>query len=164
MLSSLPAAALSFPGSFLAISTSHLASNMRLKLGTITMSFLPLFALTARSGSPEARKRGFCYVPGSRMLENDRIWTEQPRTLSWNYTYTSSPPERFRGLSKDGFEFVPMLGGAPSDINDMAFLNTVRESLASDGVNISNVLAFNEPDISGHGGSNFSPAYGAQFG
>lgn len=56
-----------------------------------------------------------------------------------------------------------MLWGAPSDINDTAFLNTVR-SLANDRVKISNVLAFNEPDISEHGGSNASPAYGAQIG
>lgn len=53
--------------------------------------------------------------------------------------------------------------GCPLHINDKAFLNTVR-SLANDGVKISNVLDFNEPEKSGHGGSNSSPAYGAQFG
>lgn len=55
-----------------------------------------------------------------------------------------------------------MLWGAPSDINNTAFLNTVG-SLADGGLKVSNVLAFNnEPDISGHGGSTVSPAHGAQ--
>lgn len=54
-----------------------------------------------------------------------------------------------------------MLWGAPSDINDMSFLNTVR-GLSDEGMRISNVLTFNEPDISEYGGSNVTPAFGAQ--
>lgn len=123
---------------------------MRLKLSIITPALVHFFAVTARSGSPEARKRGLCYALDSRTPEDDRIWTKQPWALSWDYTYTSSPPETFRGLAKDGFEFVPMLWGGLSNINNTAFPNTVR-SLANDSLQISNVLAFlafNEPDIS----------------
>lgn len=123
----------------------------------ITPALVSFFAVTARSGSPKARKRGLCYVPDSRTPEDDRIWTKQPRALSWYYIDTSSPPEIFRGLAKDGFEFVPMLWGAPSNIDNTAFLNTVR-SLSNDSLQISNVLAFNEPDVSGHGASNVNPA------
>lgn len=55
-----------------------------------------------------------------------------------------------------------MLWGAPSDISDTSFLNSIR-GLVNDGIRISNVLAFNEPDMSEYGGSNVSPAYGAQI-
>lgn len=120
-----------------------------------------LLALTGRSESTELTKRGLCYVPDSRTPEDDRIWTEQPRRLSWYYTYNSSPPEIFRRISQDEFEFVPMLWGAPTDVNDRSFLNTVR-GLAKDGIKISNVLTFNEPDMSEYGGSNVSPSHGAQ--
>ena len=100
-------------------------------------------------------------MPDPRTPEDDHIWTEEPGKLSWYYSYTSTPPKSFRGLSQEGFKFVPMLWGAPSDINDTSFLNTIRD-LADDSIKISNVLTFNEPDLSAYGGSNVSPAYGAQ--
>lgn len=135
---------------------------MRLKIRTITLCLVSLFALNGRAGSTKSAKRGLCYVPDSRTPEDDRIWTDHRGELSWYYSYTPTPPETFRGSSQDSFEFVPMLWGAPSDVNDTSFFSTVRD-LANEGIKISNVLTFNEPDMSGHGGSNVSPAYGAQI-
>ncbi|KAG6353295.1 hypothetical protein INS49_007536 [Diaporthe citri] len=54
-----------------------------------------------------------------------------------------------------------MLWGGPSDINDTSFLNTVK-GLVNNGTKISNVLTFNEPEMSENGGSNVSPGYGAR--
>ena len=130
-------------------------------MGTIPMALLSIFALINLSESTKSTKRGLCYVPNSRTPEDDRIWTEQPGELSWYYTYTSSPPEAFRSSPQDSFEFVPMLWGAPSDINDTTFLKTIK-GLSNDGIKVSNLLTFNEPDMSAYGGSNVSPAHGAQ--
>lgn len=54
-----------------------------------------------------------------------------------------------------------MFEDAPSDINDVSYLNTVQ-GFADDGIRIFKFLTFSEPDKSAHGGSNISPAYGAQ--
>lgn len=134
---------------------------MRLKLGAVTPKVASLFILIDRFGSTVSTKRGLCYVPNPNTPEDDRIWTEQPGRLSWYYSYTPTPPQAFRGASQHNFEFVPMLWGAPSDINDTSFLNSVR-GLVNYGTKVSNVLTFNEPDMSGYGGSDVSPAYGAQ--
>lgn len=135
---------------------------MRLKVGTIPAVLLSVFVLAGRSGSTKGTKRGLCYVPNSRTPEDDPIWTEQPGKLSWYYTYTPSPPEVFRGSTQDSFEFVPMLWGASPDVNDTSFLDIVK-GLVNRGIKISNVLTFNEPEMSAFGGSNVSPADGAQI-
>jgi hypothetical protein len=109
---------------------------MRSNLGTIPTVLVSWLALITRSGSTQSTKRGLCYVPDPSTPEDDHIWTEQPGKLSWYYSYTSTPPKSFRGLSQESFEFVPMLWGAPSDINDISFLNTVK-GLTDDGIKIS---------------------------
>ncbi|CAK7240957.1 MAG: hypothetical protein STHCBS139747_002414 [Sporothrix thermara] len=56
-----------------------------------------------------------------------------------------------------------MLWGAPSSTSDTTFLTNVKALIAK-GVNVSHVLAFNEPEISAdYGGSNVEPSVAAKL-
>lgn len=93
-------------------------------------------------------KRGLCYVSSSDASTDDSIWDSTGSDLTWYYNYGASPTTEYDGK----LEFVPMLWGAPSSDTDMTFYNTVK-GLIDGGMNISYVLAFNEPDGCASGGS-----------
>ncbi|EOO00167.1 putative glycoside catalytic core protein [Phaeoacremonium minimum UCRPA7] len=120
-----------------------------------TLAILP--AASADSSS----KRGLCFVPNAKWPQDNYIWTRSPSDLTWYYNYGPSPSPVYNNLTQQDFEFVPMLWGAPSDVNDTTFLTTVK-NLVDQGTNITNVLTFNEPDMATSGGSSVDPSFGAQ--
>jgi hypothetical protein len=122
---------------------------------------LLLLAMAMYTDATQFSKRGLCFVPNSTTPQDDFIWTERPSAMTWYYNYAPLPSHVFANLTQDEFEFVPMLWGAPENINDTAFLDTVQ-AIVKNGTRISNVLTFNEPDLSQWGGSGVDPAFGAQ--
>lgn len=64
----------------------------------------------------------------------------------WYYNYQAEPSPVFDDLPQSDFEFVPMLWGKPDDKDDTSFLKTVEGLVDARKINITNVLAFNEPD------------------
>jgi len=67
-------------------------------------------------------------------------------------------------MPQSQFEFVPMMWGAPSSLDDTSFLSTVKGLIKDQGVNITNVLSFNEPDGPfAYGGSNIEPSAAAKL-
>jgi hypothetical protein len=85
-------------------------------------------------------KRGLVYIPNKKYPGDDSIWTSQGSDLTWYYTYAAYPIDTY---TKADWEFVPMLWGNPSSPG--TFASTV-EGYKNQGVNISNILGFNEPD------------------
>ncbi len=124
------------------------------------LAALPSFVVpVAATASP---KRGLIFIPNTTTRQDDRIWVTKPTDLTWYYSYGTSPDSTYQDIPQSEFEFVPMLWGAPGNVQDTSFLSTVR-SLKDQGVNIKNVLSFNEPDGPFEwGGSNVSPAIAAQ--
>lgn len=124
--------------------------------------YLPLLlALATYSAATANSKRGLCFVPNSTTPQDDFIWTNKPSYLNWYYNYEPSPSHVFENITQDTVEFVPMLWGAPDHINDTTFLGIIRATVKN-GAGIRNVLTFNEPEMSQHGGSGVDPAFGAQ--
>ncbi|KUI64180.1 Alkali-sensitive linkage protein 1 [Cytospora mali] len=124
-------------------------------------SLLFILALITYAQATPVSKRGLCFVPNSTTPQDDFIWTNQPSTLTWYYNYASSPSHVFANITQEQLEFVPMLWGAPANINDTIFLDTVK-AMINNGINIRNVLTFNEPEMSQYGGSGVDPAIGAE--
>ncbi|KAK5244714.1 hypothetical protein LTR16_007514, partial [Cryomyces antarcticus] len=119
----------------------------------LTTTLLPLLiaSLSTLTSATTSSKRGLVYVPSKNANEakDDQIWISGSSDLTWYYNYGASPSAVFNGH----LNFVPMLWGAPASNTDMTFYNTVK-GLIDSGVNISYVLAFNEPDGASNGGSN----------
>ncbi|TKA78608.1 hypothetical protein B0A49_02699 [Cryomyces minteri] len=119
----------------------------------LTTTLLPLLlaSLPTLTSATTSSKRGLVYVPSKNANEakDDQIWISGSSDLTWYYNYGASPSAVFNGH----LNFVPMLWGAPASNTDMTFYNTVK-GLIDSGVNISYVLAFNEPDGASNGGSN----------
>ncbi len=91
------------------------------------------------------------------------IWTRRPSDLTWYYNYGPTPSPVYNNISQSDFEFVPMLWGRPSDPSDTTFLKTITQLVKDKGLNITNVLSFNEPDgPSQWGGSDIDPDVAAQ--
>jgi hypothetical protein len=110
-------------------------------------------------------KRGLAYTPNNRSLypEDSYVWTRQPSDLTWYYDYVSYPISTYSNLSQSAFEFVPMMGWAPTDPSDTEFLKNVTSLIKDHGINIKNVMTFNEPDLGIQGGgSQVDPAFGAK--
>lgn len=116
-------------------------------------SFTAASILLAAASTPLAlaqttsSKRGLVYIP-SNDPQDDSIWDSSTSDLTWYYNYDATPTSEYDGK----LQFVPMLWGAPSSDTDDTFLNTVT-GLINGGMNISYVLAFNEPDGCDDGGS-----------
>lgn len=107
------------------------------------MLSIPLISSTA---SP---KRGLCHVPSSNHPTDDDIWDAPGTDLTWYYNYQSSPSPAY---ASSVLQFVPMAWGMSA--SSPSFLDTVNK-LIDDGMNITYVLGFNEPDGStSTGGSN----------
>ncbi|SPQ24097.1 5f230f73-11bd-4124-9abb-0e3001b172c7 [Thermothielavioides terrestris] len=117
----------------------------------------------AAAGPLASPKRGLAFTPNATTREDDSIWVTKPSDLTWYYNYKSSPESVFSHLPQSQFEFVPMLWGAPSSLDDATFLTTVKGLIQDGGVNVTHVLSFNEPDGSfADGGSNIEPAAAAR--
>lgn len=120
-------------------------------------------ALLIASASAANSKRGLVFTPNSTFPNDAYIWTAPPTSLTWYYNYEALPSQIFSNVSQADFEFVPMLWGAPSDINDKSFYNTIKDLIDERHVNITNILTFNEPDGPNvHGGSDMDPEVAAQ--
>ncbi|CAK3907252.1 glycoside hydrolase family 128 [Lecanosticta acicola] len=90
-------------------------------------------------------KRGLIYVQ-TENVKDDHFWTSNTTDLTWYYNYQATPTS---DMDHSRLQFVPMLwGSADSD----TFYSTVK-GLHDGGMNISAVLAFNEPDGCTDGGS-----------
>lgn len=75
---------------------------------------------------------------------------------------TSNGTTTTKTIPQDRFEFVPMMWGVGDDASDTTFINNVK-SLIDDGVNITHVLGFNEPNaMIDVGGSKFDPKTAAE--
>ena len=121
-------------------------------------SFIAPVAATSSS------KRGLVFTPNSTTRADDKIWVQKPSDLTWYYNYKPSPDSTYSDLPQSQFEFVPMMWGAPSSTSDTTFLSTVKGLIKDQGINITNVLSFNEPDGPySWGGSNMEPATAAQI-
>ncbi|KAL1843224.1 hypothetical protein VTJ49DRAFT_2555 [Mycothermus thermophilus] len=119
-------------------------------------------ALLAALPGAAASKRGLVFTPNSTTRSDDKIWVQKPTTLTWYYNYKPEPEATYEHLPQSEFEFVPMMWGAPSTIDDTSFVTTIK-NLIKKGINITNVLSFNEPDGPFvYGGSNMEPSVAAQ--
>ncbi len=128
-------------------------------LATLSSFIVP----TAAVGPLSSPKRGLVFTPNETTRADDAIWTQKPSDLTWYYTYEPVPDSTFDSIAQSEFEFVPMLWGAPQNLDNTSFLTTVRSLIKDKGVNITNVLSFNEPDGPFmYGGSNIAPADAAQ--
>ncbi|AEO58398.1 glycoside hydrolase, catalytic core [Thermothelomyces thermophilus ATCC 42464] len=109
-------------------------------------------------------KRGLVFTPNVTAPADDKIWIEEPTTLTWYYNYGPNPESVYQDVPQSEFEFVPMMWGAPDSLDDTSFLSTVKSLIKSKGINITNVLSFNEPDGSfEYGGSQIEPSTAAQL-
>jgi hypothetical protein len=118
--------------------------------------------LTARTaaGPLASPKRGLAFTPNATTPQDNSIWIQEPTDLTWYYNYKPTPESIYEDSK---LEFVPMLWGAPSNLDDTSFLSTVKTLIEDRGINITHVLSFNEPDGPfAYGGSNMQPAAAAQ--
>jgi hypothetical protein len=122
-----------------------------------------VLATTAAAGPLYSTKRGLVFIPNNTTPADDTIWITKPTDLTWYYNYQPSPAPAFNDIPQSQFEFVPMLWGAPSSLDDTSFLSTVKSLIQDQKTNISHVLTFNEPDGAvAYGGSNIQPSDAAQ--
>jgi hypothetical protein len=101
---------------------------------------LTLLCCVIRCSGSRSGKRGLVYIPNKNYPGDDSIWTSSGSDLTWYYTYAAYPIDTY---TKAGWEFVPMLWGAPSTPGTFA---TTVKGFKNQGVNISSILGFNEPD------------------
>ncbi|KXX79392.1 Alkali-sensitive linkage protein 1 [Madurella mycetomatis] len=126
------------------------------------LAVLPLAVSTA-AGPLSSPKRGLVFTPNEATRPDDTIWIQEPTSLTWYYNYKPEPEPEYQDIAQSEFEFVPMLWGAPSSLDDTSFLSTVKSLIEDRGINITNVLSFNEPDGPfAYGGSSIEPAAAAQ--
>lgn len=127
----------------------------------ILMCILPPLAVSANYFPHRSSKRGLVYIPNSNYPEDNEIWNRQGSDLTWYYNYETDPSDTYKNDSS--FEFIPMLWGAPSSVNDTTFLEDVTAQKV-EGNNITYVMGFNEPDNTADtGGSDISPADAAKY-
>ncbi|KAL1597111.1 hypothetical protein SLS60_008693 [Paraconiothyrium brasiliense] len=123
-------------------------------------------ALLTLATASTSSKRGLCFVPEKHRRdhphpEDNAIWATRRSDLTWYYNYEAAPSADYKGMT--GFEFVPMLWGVPDGgLIGTPFLDSIRQQIKN-GLNITHVLGFNEPDASDNGGSNISPHLAAQI-
>lgn len=119
--------------------------------GFCIFNFLAILSIAQCQGVTTSSKRGLVYVPSSKHPEDDRFWDSPTSDLTWYYNYASTPSPSFANSNK--LQFVPMLFGANDSSTGTAFLDDVQSQIKG-GAKIPYVLAFNEPDGQGNGGSN----------
>lgn len=119
------------------------------------LAFLP----SALCQISKSSKRGLVYVPNAKHPEDDANWNSDSSDLTWYYNYGSTPSPAYSNSTK--LQFMPMLWGTPSSTSDNAFLNDVMSQINS-GANVPYILAFNEPDGQGNGGSGVPADVAAQ--
>ncbi|EXM27378.1 hypothetical protein RAB80_013422 [Fusarium oxysporum f. sp. vasinfectum] len=118
--------------------------------------------LAGLSYATRDHKRGLCFVPNTEKPQDDKIWVQNGSDITWYYNYGDKPSAVYKDVPQEQFEFVPMMWGVGSDSSDTTFLQNVK-SLMEDGVNITHVLGFNEPDAGNDvGGSNLDPKVAAE--
>lgn len=123
-------------------------------------SFALLAGLALASAASD--KRGLVFTPNKDFPADNKVWVQSGSDLTWYYNYQSLPSPAYESLSQDEFEFIPMMWGVSSNLDDTAFLKEVK-SLIDQGRKIKHVLAFNEPDaLPDQGGSNIQPKDAAQ--
>jgi hypothetical protein len=102
-----------------------------------------------------AGQRGLAYIPKTAHSGDDSVWDAPGSPISWYYNWASTNNPAYNGK----LEFVPMMWGQESA---STFPQQVQ-SLKSAGVDVKNVLAFNEPDGSSGGGSGISASEAASL-
>jgi hypothetical protein len=126
------------------------------------LAAVPSFIAPVAASS--SSKRGLVFTPNKTTRADDAIWVKKPTSLTWYYNYKPTPESTYDDVPQSEFEFVPMMWGAPTSIGDTTFLTTVKSLINDKGVNITNVLSFNEPDGPFvYGGSNMEPSAAAQI-
>ncbi|KAK3389587.1 glycosyl hydrolase catalytic core-domain-containing protein [Podospora didyma] len=137
----------------------------RTTLGAAFLAALPFFVAPATAGPLASSKRGLVYVPNDKTRGDDSIWVQQPSDLTWYYNYKDVPSPVYENLPQSKFEFVPMLwGGLDNPTTNMTFYNKVAGLINDNGINISHVLTFNEPDgPSYYGGSDMNSQTAAEI-
>lgn len=118
---------------------------------SILLIELSAFLLVSICQASTSSKRGLVYVPSKRYPSDDSIWDSPGSDLTWYYNYQTTPSPSYAASTK--LLFVPMLYGASDSNSDTTFLEDIRLRIEN-GENIPYVLAFNEPDGQGNGGSN----------
>lgn len=127
------------------------------------LAALPSLIAPAAAGPLSSPKRGLAFTPNATTRSDDAKWTAKPSDLTWYYNYKAIPEPTFENTPQSEFEFVPMLWGAPQSLDDTSFLTSVKSLIKDKGINITNVLSFNEPDgSSSYGGSSIDPAAAAR--
>ncbi|KAH8904843.1 hypothetical protein BR93DRAFT_883057 [Coniochaeta sp. PMI_546] len=126
------------------------------------LSFLTLIlSITPCEASPPNPKRGLVFVESPDPAANS-IWLQSGSPLTWYYNYMFNVSDTFASASQQDFEFVPMYWGA-GDVNDTSFLANIT-TLVKNGLNITHVLGFNQPDLAwSDGGSNLAPKDAARL-
>jgi hypothetical protein len=128
-----------------------------MRLSSILLGLLPLGASATRSS-----KRGLVFTPNKAWPEDNSKWVQSGSDLTWYYNYQEIPSPAFAGVSQSKFEFVPMMWGLNTNLDDTSFLTSVK-NLIKTGVAIAHVMAFNEPDgPTMYGGSDIKPSSAAR--
>ncbi|KAL2258005.1 hypothetical protein VTK26DRAFT_8854 [Humicola hyalothermophila] len=136
---------------------------LQLATSAVLLATIPLCIIPTAADSLSSPKRGLVFTPNETTRVDDRIWVQEPSCLTWYYNYRPEPEPTYNDIPQSEFEFVPMLWGAPEDLDDTSFLSTVRGLVEDKGIHITNVLSFNEPDGPfEHGGSHMDPADAAR--
>lgn len=126
-------------------------------LAAVIALISPVLAQTSSS------KRGLVYVPNENHPDDDKIWVQEPTSLTWYYNYKEFPSSVYQDIPQSEFEFVPMLWGAPPNIDDTIYYDNIKSLINDRNVNVSHLLTFNEPDgPTYYGGSDMQPALAAQ--
>jgi hypothetical protein len=121
---------------------------------------LLLLTLTPLAGSTgRSSKRGLIFIPKEETPEDNGVWVQKGTDLTWYYNYHDRASPAFAGVDQSKFEFVPMMWGIPDKRDgETAFLNYVQALIKDQGVAITHVLGFNEPDEKEkNGGSDIKP-------
>jgi hypothetical protein len=125
-------------------------------------NYLLVSLLVSLASATHEHKRGLCFVPNDKEPQDDKIWIQSGSNITWYYNYGDKPSPVYRDVPQEQFEFVPMMWGVGEDSSDTTFLQHVK-SLINDGINITHVLGFNEPDAGNDvGGSNIAPKVAAE--
>lgn len=137
---------------------------MMLQMGAYAAVLAALSLAVSTAADPlSSPKRGLVFTPNDTTRADDTIWVQEPTSLTWYYNYEPEPEPEYQDIAQSEFEFVPMLWGAPPSLDDTSFLSTVKSLIEDRGINITNVLSFNEPDGPFvYGGSSMEPAAAAQ--
>jgi hypothetical protein len=106
-------------------------------------------------------KRGLVFVPNANFPQDNDVWVRNGSDLTWYYNYVSYPSSVY--ADDTSFRFVPMLWGAPPNVNDTTFLDNVTAQITH-GSNITHIMGFNEPDGTAEtGGSDIEPQSAAAY-